>query len=129
MLKHLLKALRPGQCNKIGFVFFALIFDKQLFLPEPFFRTLQGFFLFCLISSAVYLFNDIADVEGDRQHPEKQHRPLASGALPLNLALGAAVVLSIITLLLGYLPSFWQFISHSTCFIRAGSNTCPFSMC
>ena len=108
MLKHLLKAMRPRQWTKNGFVFFALIFDKQLFLPEPFFRTLQGFFLFCLISSAVYLFNDIADVEGDRQHPEKQHRPLASGALPLNLALGAAVVLSIITLLLGYLlePAF-----------------------
>lgn len=108
MLKHLLKAMRPRQWTKNGFVFFALIFDKQLFLPEPFFRTLQGFFLFCLISSAVYLLNDIADVEGDRQHPEKQHRPLASGALPLNLALGAAVVLSIITLLLGYLlePAF-----------------------
>lgn len=108
MLKHLLKAMRPRQWTKNAFVFFALIFDKQLFLPEPFFRTLQGFFLFCLISSAVYLFNDIADVEGDRQHPEKQHRPLASGALPLNLALGAAVVLSIITLLLGYLlePAF-----------------------
>ena len=100
--------MRPRQWTKNAFVFFALIFDKQLFLPEPFFRTLQGFFLFCLISSAVYLFNDIADVEGDRQHPEKQHRPLASGALPLNLALGAAVVLSIITLLLGYLlePAF-----------------------
>jgi 4-hydroxybenzoate polyprenyltransferase len=90
MLKHLLKAMRPRQWTKNGFVFFALIFDKQLFLPEPFFRTLQGFFLFCLISSAVYLLNDIADVEGDRQHPEKKNRPLASGALPLNLALGTA---------------------------------------
>ena len=108
MLKHLIKAIRPRQWTKNGFVFFALIFDKQLFLPEPFFRTLLGFFLFCLISSAVYLFNDVADIEGDRQHPEKKHRPLASGALPLNVALGAAVILSIITLLLGYLlePAF-----------------------
>ncbi|HKY54048.1 MAG TPA: decaprenyl-phosphate phosphoribosyltransferase [Anaerolineales bacterium] len=103
MLKHLLKAIRPRQWTKNGFVFFALIFDKQLFLPEPFFRTLQGFFLFCLISSAVYLFNDIADVEADRQHPEKKYRPVASGALPLNVALGAAVVLSIVTLVLGFL--------------------------
>lgn len=108
MLRHLLKAMRPRQWTKNGFIFFALIFDKQLFLPGPFFRTLQGFFLFCLISSAVYIFNDIADVEGDRQHPEKKNRPLASGALPLNIALGTAVVLSIITLLLAYLlePAF-----------------------
>src|SRR5688572_33454538 len=108
MLRALLKTMRLRQWIKNAFIFFALIFDKQLFTLAPFLRTLAGFFLFCLISSAVYLLNDIADVEGDRQHPEKQHRPLASGALPLNLALGAAVVLSIITLLLGYLlePAF-----------------------
>ena len=108
MLPALIKAMRPRQWTKNGFIFFALIFDKQLFSPEPFLRTLQGFFLFCLISSAVYLLNDIADIEADRQHPEKKHRPLASGVLPLGLALGAALVLAIIALLLGYLlePAF-----------------------
>ncbi len=108
MLPALIKAMRPRQWTKNGFIFFALIFDKQLFSPEPFLRTLQGFFLFCLISSAVYLLNDIADIEADRQHPEKKHRPLASGILPLGLALGAALVLAIIALLLGYLlePAF-----------------------
>ena len=108
MLPALIKAMRPRQWTKNGFIFFALIFDKQLFSPEPFLRTLQGFFLFCLISSAVYLLNDIADIEADRQHPEKKHRPLASGILPLGLALGAALVLAIISLLLGYLlePAF-----------------------
>jgi 4-hydroxybenzoate polyprenyltransferase len=108
MLPALIKAMRPRQWTKNGFIFFALIFDKQLFSPEPFLRTLQGFFLFCLISSAVYLLNDIADIEADRQHPEKKHRPLASGALPLGLALGAALVLAVIALLLGYLlePAF-----------------------
>lgn len=103
MLKHLLKAMRPRQWTKNGFIFFALIFDKQLFSPGPFLRTLEGFFLFCLISSAVYLFNDIADIEGDRQHPEKKNRPLASGALPVGIAFGAAVVLSLVALLVGYL--------------------------
>jgi 4-hydroxybenzoate polyprenyltransferase len=103
MIKALIKTMRVRQWTKNGFVFFALIFDKQLFLIEPFLRTLAGFFLFCLISSAVYLFNDIADIEADRQHPIKKHRPLASGELPLRLALGAGIVLSLIALLLGYL--------------------------
>jgi 4-hydroxybenzoate polyprenyltransferase len=108
MLPALIKAMRPRQWTKNGFIFFALIFDKQLFSPAPFLRTLQGFFLFCLISSAVYLFNDIADIEGDRQHPEKKHRPLASGSLPVGVALGTAIVLSLVALLLGYLlaPTF-----------------------
>ena len=103
MFPALIKAMRPRQWTKNGFLFFALIFDKQLFSPAPFLRTLQGFFLFCLISSAVYLFNDIADVDADRQHPEKKNRPLASGALPLGLARGAAILLAITALLLGYL--------------------------
>ena len=102
MLKALIKTMRLRQWTKNGFVFFGLIFDKQLFRPEPFLRTLEGFFLFCLISSAVYLLNDIADIEADRQHPEKKYRPLASGALPVGLALGAAIVLALIALLLGY---------------------------
>ena len=75
MLKALIKAMRLRQWTKNGFVFFALIFDKQLFSPEPFLRTLAGFFLFCLISSAVYLLNDIADIEADRQHPRKEISP------------------------------------------------------
>ena len=103
MLSALIKAMRPRQWTKNGFIFFALIFDKQLFLPGPFLRTLEGFFLFCLISSAVYLFNDIADIEGDRQHPEKKNRPLASGALPVGVAFGTAILLSLVALIFGYL--------------------------
>ena len=108
MLKALLKAMRPKQWTKNAFVFFALVFDKQLFIPASFLRTLEGFFLFCLISSTVYLLNDIADVESDRQHPEKRHRPIASGALPVAVARGAAFVLGILTLSAGYLlaPAF-----------------------
>ena len=66
-------------------------------------RTLEGFFFFCLISSAVYLLNDISDIEADRQHPEKKHRPLASGELPVGVAQGAAYILALISLSLGYL--------------------------
>lgn len=102
MLKHLLKTMRLRQWIKNGFVFFALIFDKQLFQAEPFLRTLAGFFLFCLISSAVYVVNDIADIEADRIHPEKRHRPLASGKLPVSAALAAAVILALAALAFGY---------------------------
>jgi hypothetical protein len=105
MLKALIKAMRPRQWTKNGFVFFGLIFDKQLFLVEPFLRTLAGFFLFCLISSAVYLFNDIADVEADRNHPEKKFRPIASGQLPVGVASGTAFILTVVSLALGYLLS------------------------
>ena len=62
MLSALLKTMRLRQWPKNGFVFFALVFDKQLFQIDPFLRTLEGFFLFCLISSAVYLLNDIYDM-------------------------------------------------------------------
>ncbi len=103
MLSALIKAMRPRQWTKNGFVFFALIFDKQLFSLGPFLRTLEGFFLFCLISSAVYLLNDISDIEADRQHPEKKHRPLASGELSIGMAQGAAFILTLTSLSLGYL--------------------------
>jgi 4-hydroxybenzoate polyprenyltransferase len=102
MLKALIKTMRPRQWVKNGFVFFALIFDRQLFLLDPFLRTLAGFFLFCLISSAVYLFNDIADVDADRNHPEKKFRPIASGQLPIRVAWMAALLLVMICLPLAY---------------------------
>jgi 4-hydroxybenzoate polyprenyltransferase len=97
--------MRLRQWTKNGFVFFGLIFDKQLFRLEPCLRTLEGFFLFCLISSAVYLFNDIADVEADRNHPAKKFRPIASGKLPIPVAITVALLLIIIALPLGYLLS------------------------
>ena len=108
MLKALIKTMRPRQWTKNIFVFAALVFDKQLFLPSPFLRTLAGFFLFCLISSAVYIVNDLADVEADRQHPEKKHRPIASGRLPVGVAWAAAAVLTVLAVGLGWLlsPSF-----------------------
>ena len=102
MFRALIKTMRLRQWTKNGFVFFALIFDKQLFQIEAFTRTLEGFLLFCLTSSAVYLLNDIADVDADRQHPEKKHRPIASGKLPLNVAWSAAIVLILVTLPTAY---------------------------
>jgi len=109
MLKALIKTMRPRQwVTKNIFIFAALVFDKQLFIVESFLRTLAGFALFCLISSSVYIFNDLADVEADRQHPEKKNRPIASGRLPVSIAWAAGILLTVITLTTGYLlaPSF-----------------------
>jgi 4-hydroxybenzoate polyprenyltransferase len=109
MLTALIKTMRPRQwVTKNIFIFAALVFDKQLLVVDSFLRTLAGFALFCLISSSVYIFNDIADVEADRQHPEKKNRPIASGRLPVPVAWAAGIFLAAITLLTGYLlaPSF-----------------------
>ncbi len=95
MLTALLKTMRPRQWTKNGFVFFALIFDKQLFHKTAFLHTLAGFILFCLVSSVVYIINDISDIEADRQHPQKKKRPLASGQLPVSVAWAAAIGLTV----------------------------------
>ncbi|MBI3160973.1 MAG: decaprenyl-phosphate phosphoribosyltransferase [Chloroflexi bacterium] len=98
MLTALFKTMRPRQWAKNIFIFAALVFDKQLLNADAFLRTLAGFALFCFISSTVYIFNDLADVEADRQHPEKKNRPIASGKLPVNAAWIAGIVLVIATL-------------------------------
>jgi len=103
MLKALFKTMRPRQWTKNVFIFAALVFDKQLLNVDSFLRTLAGFGLFCLISSSVYIFNDLADVEADRQHPEKKNRPIASGKLPVGVAWVAGVGLVILTMGLAYL--------------------------
>jgi 4-hydroxybenzoate polyprenyltransferase len=109
MLTALIKTMRPRQwVTKNIFIFAALVFDKQLLIVDSFLRTLAGFALFCLISSSVYIFNDLADVEADRQHPEKKNRPIASGRLPVPAAWVAGILLAVITLVTSYLlaPSF-----------------------
>ena len=108
MLKALFKTMRPRQWTKNAFLFAALVFDGKLFHLTDFLRTLAGFGLFCLISSAVYIFNDLLDVESDRQHPVKKNRPIASGKLPVPIAMVAGVVLVLFTLAAGYLLA-WQF--------------------
>ncbi|OGO75596.1 MAG: phosphoribose diphosphate--decaprenyl-phosphate phosphoribosyltransferase [Chloroflexi bacterium RIFOXYD12_FULL_57_15] len=105
MLIALLKTMRPRQWTKNAFVFFALVFDKQLLQLPAFLNTLAGFALFCLVSSAVYIFNDLADLEADRQHPEKKKRPLPSGQLPQGAAWTAGVLLAAVTLPLGWMLS------------------------
>ena len=104
MLNAMLKTMRPRQwVTKNIFIFAAVVFDKQLFVLDSFLRTLAGFALFCLISSSVYIFNDLADIEADRQHPEKKKRPIPSGKLPVSAAWTAGILLAAFTHGVGYL--------------------------
>lgn len=92
MLLNLLKAIRLQQWTKNLFVVAALVFSRHLFDPVYAERAAHAFGIFCLISSAVYLINDIFDREHDRLHPEKASRPIASGALPVSIAATTAIV-------------------------------------
>jgi 4-hydroxybenzoate polyprenyltransferase len=102
MLTALLETMRPRQWAKNIFVFAALVFDKQLFIPGSFLRTLAGFVLFCFVSSSVYIFNDLADIEADRGHPRKKKRPIPSGRLPPGTAWAAGTLLLLISVAAGY---------------------------
>ena len=100
--------MRPKQWAKNIFVFTALVFDRKLLDLSAFLDTLAGAGIFSLIASAVYIFNDIADIESDKQHPTKKNRPIASGKLPLEAAWAAGIILLLIALPLAYLldPAF-----------------------
>jgi 4-hydroxybenzoate polyprenyltransferase len=107
MLIALLKTMRPRQWPKNVFVFAAIIFDRQLSLTDftPLARSIAAFVLFCMLSSAIYIINDVIDVEADRRHPTKRNRPIAAGKLPIRIAIIAASAMVIITLPLAFLLS------------------------
>jgi len=108
LLLPLLKTMRPRQWTKNGFVFVALFFDGKLLEAEYLLPTIGAFILLCLMSSAVYIMNDLADIESDRQHPVKKKRPLPAGTLNPQVALIAAIVFAIGSLVAGFLLN-WQF--------------------
>jgi 4-hydroxybenzoate polyprenyltransferase len=105
MVVPLIKTMRLKQWPKNGFIFTAIIFDRQLTNRSAFLHTLAGFFLFCLLSSAVYIINDLIDVEADRHHPQKRLRPIASGQLSEAAAKRAFTVIILVVYPLAYLLS------------------------
>lgn len=110
-LPALARALRPQQWVKNLFVLAAVVFargDATVPKPEGYGdvgRSLLAFAAFCLGASAIYLVNDVLDVESDRAHPEKRSRPLASGQLSARRALAAAALLVVAALSLGALAA------------------------
>jgi 4-hydroxybenzoate polyprenyltransferase len=101
----LLRAMRPKQWVKNVFVLAALFFDARILDPVALAKSIAAFAVFCAISSAVYLANDLVDMENDRAHPTKRRRPLASGALEPRTALIAAAVMALGGLLLALVVS------------------------
>lgn len=104
MFYHLLRAMRPRQWVKNAFVFAAIAFSEQrLWLrPDYLLHSIGAFIAFCMAASAIYLINDLVDIEKDRAHPRKRNRPLASGALSPALATVTAVALIIAAVPLAY---------------------------
>jgi 4-hydroxybenzoate polyprenyltransferase len=90
----LLKAMRPQQWTKNVLLFPALLFSQNLFHWRETVLVCAACAVFCLLSSGVYLLNDLLDIESDRAHPLKRHRPLASGALPVSVGIAACAFLS-----------------------------------
>jgi 4-hydroxybenzoate polyprenyltransferase len=98
----LLVSLRPGQWTKNLFVFAGLVFGRKLLDPVAALHSALAFTIFCALSGAVYLVNDVADRESDARHPLKRNRPIASGVLPPSTALVAAAVLLVTALTAAY---------------------------
>lgn len=94
-VRGLIRTMRPKQWAKNGFIFAGILFDQQMDDFGALTRVLAAFALFSLTASAVYLMNDLVDIERDRLHPKKKYRPLPSGQLPVGMARSAAIVLPI----------------------------------
>lgn len=90
---NLVVSLRPSQWTKNLIIFAALIFGERLLDVPSVLRAGAAFAVFCALSGVVYLINDVADRHADRQHPVKMRRPIASGDLPVRVAVLAAVAL------------------------------------
>lgn len=78
--------MRPRQYAKNAFIFAPLFFDRQLFTPRSLLLTIMGFIILCILSSGVYVLNDLVDIESDRNHPQKKYRPIASGKISIRSA-------------------------------------------
>jgi 4-hydroxybenzoate polyprenyltransferase len=95
---HLIRAMRPHQWTKNLLVFAGVAFGQKLNDPTSAALAAGAFAVFCLLSSSVYLINDVHDREADRQHPDKRTRPIATGELSVQTAIAAAVVFAALAL-------------------------------
>ncbi len=110
MFKDILFSFRPKQWTKNLFIFSALIFDRQLTNSSSLSITCAGFLIFCALSSSVYVFNDVFDLEADKNHPTKKNRPIASGRLDKRLAIAIAIILATGALVFAFLLSLSFFL-------------------
>ena len=104
-MKKTLLLIRPQQWIKNGFVLIPRFFGGRLLNADDVIASVVTFFAFSFAASAIYCFNDIVDVDADRRHPVKCHRPIASGAVSVPTAYALMAVLALLSaLLLFFLP-------------------------
>ncbi|MFA5113073.1 MAG: decaprenyl-phosphate phosphoribosyltransferase [Candidatus Margulisiibacteriota bacterium] len=94
----LVRSLRINQWTKNFFVFAAIVFSVKFFDLPLLYKVIEAFAVFCLLSSAVYLINDVRDADSDRKHPTKKRRPIAAGEIKPFLAIAVACLLALIGL-------------------------------
>jgi 4-hydroxybenzoate polyprenyltransferase len=99
MFKEYFNLFRIPQWIKNLFVFVPLIFSQNLFREDYFLKTLHAFLVFCLVSSVIYIINDLIDIEADKAHPEKKNRPIPSGKISRKNGVIAAAVFSLVIIL------------------------------
>jgi len=122
----ILKSARPRQWIKNFAVYAALVFSGFLFFDPVdgspyFFKVSLAFIIFCFLTSSVYIINDIIDVPADKMHPFKKKRPIASGQLPVPIAIFAAgAMLAVVILLSLWLSIFFKFLILGYFFIQMG---------
>lgn len=102
-----LNAFRVKQWIKNLLVLVPLIFSGQLIIVSDVLNALLATFAFCLTSSAVYLFNDIYDLQADQQHPQKRDRPIAQGQISTQTAGWVSIALMIIALVISSSLGWW----------------------
>jgi decaprenyl-phosphate phosphoribosyltransferase len=119
----LVAALRPRQWLKNVLVFAAPLAAGSIFEPDVLIPSILAFVVFCLMSSATYLINDIRDVEADRAHPTKRSRPIAAGELGVPAAIVTAIVLAVASLTIALLvsPSLFGIVAAYAIFTLAYS--------
>jgi 4-hydroxybenzoate polyprenyltransferase len=105
MFLGLIKSMRPKQWAKNSFLFAAIVFDRQLTNTDALLLTIAGAVIFSLLSSSIYIINDVADIKADQAHPTKKRRPIPSGKLPVKVAIVFAVALLSINFILAFLLS------------------------
>lgn len=93
----IIRSMRPRQWTKNFVVLAPLVFSHQLINRPLMLKTIGAFFIFCLLSGAVYILNDLIDLEQDKKHPVKSKRPLPSGQLSRTTAIVALVLLLILS--------------------------------
>lgn len=98
-----LKLMRPKHWIKNLLIFIPIVFSKRLLELETLGKTVGAFFAFSLLSSGIYILNDIRDVELDRQHEVKKNRPIASGRVSIQ----SAFVLHILVIIVAFISNIW----------------------